>query len=157
MSTGFAPVVPGWIVRRHLAYLRLAGMTWGDIADRSGLPAGRLRTFNTNDSDMERAAAYSILAVKAPLRRADWMQHGECGRTWVADLALSLGIDKPVEMFLAGGRRSEDLVAQHAALTVCNRCTVRTECLDFAVDGDERGIWGGTTERDRARMRKDHR
>lgn len=36
-----------------------------------------------------------------------------------------------------------------AALAICRRCPVQTECLDYAQGHDERyGIWGGTTARD---------
>jgi len=40
-----------------------------------------------------------------------------------------------------------------AAVRVCGTCTVRDECLGFALDTRERfGVWGGTTERERKRM-----
>lgn len=41
------------------------------------------------------------------------------------------------------------------AKKVCSSCTVRQECLDYALDHDERfGIWGGLSERERRRLRK---
>ncbi|MDQ3756508.1 MAG: WhiB family transcriptional regulator [Actinomycetota bacterium] len=40
------------------------------------------------------------------------------------------------------------------AKTVCGRCVVRDECLAWAVEHDERGVWGGTTRLERARMAK---
>ncbi|MGO1320102.1 MAG: WhiB family transcriptional regulator [Galactobacter sp.] len=41
------------------------------------------------------------------------------------------------------------------AKKVCSSCTVRQECLDYALDNDERfGIWGGLSERERRRLRK---
>lgn len=41
------------------------------------------------------------------------------------------------------------------ARKVCSNCPVRVECLSYALDMSENphGIWGGTTERERARMR----
>jgi WhiB family transcriptional regulator, redox-sensing transcriptional regulator len=40
------------------------------------------------------------------------------------------------------------------AKRVCVGCAVRTECLEFALDNDERfGIWGGLSERERRRVR----
>jgi WhiB family redox-sensing transcriptional regulator len=40
-----------------------------------------------------------------------------------------------------------------AALSICARCPVRRECLEYAIEARERfGIWGGTTERQRRRM-----
>lgn len=35
----------------------------------------------------------------------------------------------------------------------CSRCPVREECLEWAVAHEEYGFWGGTTARERARMR----
>jgi WhiB family redox-sensing transcriptional regulator len=41
------------------------------------------------------------------------------------------------------------------ALSVCRRCPVTAECLAFALAHDERfGVWGGTTEADRQRLRR---
>ncbi|HET6919853.1 MAG TPA: WhiB family transcriptional regulator [Jiangellaceae bacterium] len=41
----------------------------------------------------------------------------------------------------------------HAAIRICADCPVRVECLQHALDNDEAGVWGGTTERERRRMR----
>ena len=41
------------------------------------------------------------------------------------------------------------------AKRVCTGCTVRAECLEFALANDERfGIWGGLSERERRRLRR---
>lgn len=41
------------------------------------------------------------------------------------------------------------------AKKVCGACTVKQECLDYAMANDERfGIWGGLSERERRRLRK---
>lgn len=41
------------------------------------------------------------------------------------------------------------------AKRVCGRCTVRSQCLACALDGDERfGVWGGLTTRERNRIKK---
>ena len=41
------------------------------------------------------------------------------------------------------------------AKKVCSSCTVRAECLEYALANDERfGIWGGLSERERRRLRK---
>jgi WhiB family redox-sensing transcriptional regulator len=37
----------------------------------------------------------------------------------------------------------------------CDGCPVRVDCLMFAINlGEEWGIWGGLTERDRRRIRR---
>ena len=41
------------------------------------------------------------------------------------------------------------------AKSICGDCTVRDECLEYALANDERfGVWGGKSERERHRMRK---
>ena len=42
----------------------------------------------------------------------------------------------------------------YAARDICARCDVRAQCLEYALRTDQRdGIWGGTTEPERRRMR----
>ena len=39
------------------------------------------------------------------------------------------------------------------ALRVCESCSVREECLEYAIQTRQRyGVWGGTTERQRRRI-----
>lgn len=41
------------------------------------------------------------------------------------------------------------------AKKVCLQCEVRDECLQYAIDNDERfGVWGGLTERERRALRR---
>lgn len=43
-----------------------------------------------------------------------------------------------------------------AARAVCNKCDVRNQCLEYALNNKEQfGIWGGTSERERRKLRKD--
>lgn len=40
------------------------------------------------------------------------------------------------------------------AKKVCVSCEVRSECLEYALDNDERfGIWGGLSERERRKLK----
>ncbi|MCA1840759.1 MAG: WhiB family transcriptional regulator [Actinomycetota bacterium] len=42
-----------------------------------------------------------------------------------------------------------------AARNVCGDCPVRVECLKYALSNREQfGIWGGTSERERRKLRK---
>ena len=42
------------------------------------------------------------------------------------------------------------------AKKVCLGCDVRGDCLEYALDHDERfGIWGGLSERERRRLKKE--
>lgn len=41
------------------------------------------------------------------------------------------------------------------AKRICAECTVRSECLEYALANDERfGIWGGLSERERRKFRR---
>ena len=41
------------------------------------------------------------------------------------------------------------------AKKVCRGCPVRTECLEYALDNDEKfGIWGGMSERERRLLKR---
>ena len=43
-----------------------------------------------------------------------------------------------------------------AAREVCSQCAVRSQCLEYALNNKEQfGIWGGTSERERRRLRKE--
>ena len=43
-----------------------------------------------------------------------------------------------------------------AARAVCGQCDVRMQCLEYALNNKEQfGIWGGTSERERRRLRKE--
>lgn len=41
-----------------------------------------------------------------------------------------------------------------AATAVCRRCLVSNECLAAACDNHEAGVWGGTTQNQRVRLRQ---
>ena len=69
-----------------------------------------------------------------------WMASGNC-----------LGVD-PELFFPERGASTED------AKAVCRACVVREECLTYALEHCERhGIWGGLSERERRRIRKQRR
>ena len=41
------------------------------------------------------------------------------------------------------------------AKRICTTCEVRAECLEYALEHDERfGIWGGLSERERRRLKR---
>lgn len=41
------------------------------------------------------------------------------------------------------------------AKRICESCDVRNQCLEYALQNDERfGIWGGLSERERRRLKK---
>ena len=55
-------------------------------------------------------------------------------------------------------KRDDDVSWQHKALCSQTQCEVREQCLEWAIDHDERfGIWGGMSERERRRYKKEHK
>lgn len=44
---------------------------------------------------------------------------------------------------------------ESSALAICGICPVQQDCLDHALETSERfGVWGGTTERERQKLRR---
>jgi WhiB family redox-sensing transcriptional regulator len=69
---------------------------------------------------------------------------------WIAD-AVCATTDPEAFYPEKGGSTRE-------AKAICRSCTVQAECLDWALDRDERfGIWGGLSERERRRLKGHHR
>ena len=40
------------------------------------------------------------------------------------------------------------------AKSICGPCVYKSECLIWAMERDEIGVWGGTTENDRRRLKR---
>lgn len=77
------------------------------------------------------------LNVEIDTVQLDWSQNAAC-RVFDPDLFFS-----------------DDEKTQTAARTVClDLCGVRTQCLEYAVERDLYGIWGGTDRAERRRARK---
>lgn len=62
--------------------------------------------------------------------RSQWMKDAACDRSGVQEDAWFTHGADPDTM---------------ATIRVCQRCPVRTECLEFALAEDLHGVWGGTT------------
>jgi WhiB family redox-sensing transcriptional regulator len=58
--------------------------------------------------------------------------------------AAAACIDQPAEIFGASHPASVAL-----AKRVCSTCPVKTECLEWAMEHPEEGVWGGTTRQER--------
>lgn len=56
--------------------------------------------------------------------------------------------EKSVDFFPSSG----SLVAK--AIKYCEDCSIRIECRDYAIKHELMGVWGGTSERERKRMKK---
>lgn len=49
---------------------------------------------------------------------------------------------------------AESAAAVAKAKSFCTECPVRQRCLEWAMTREEFGVWGGTTARERAAMRR---
>ena len=50
--------------------------------------------------------------------------------------------------------QSDSSIEMTMAKTICNSCTHKTECLEWAVENEQYGIWGGTNNTMRASIRR---
>jgi len=72
----------------------------------------------------------------------DWRKQAACRNT-APDLFFPVGVT---------GQAVDQI---EAAKSVCQQCAVRGECLEFAlVTNQESGVWGGTTEDERRKVRR---
>lgn len=77
--------------------------------------------------------------VRRFMSRPEWMDEAACrGRD--ANLFHPTGREDAIERALAEAR------------TICRRCDVQAECLAFALNGRESGIWAGTSDAQRRRI-----
>jgi WhiB family redox-sensing transcriptional regulator len=91
-------------------------------------------------SDHKRTCETSEGGVAQQPARDEWRVHAACA-----------GLD-PNLFFTERGESTRD------AKAVCARCPVAEPCLDYALTNGERyGVWGGRSERERRRMRRDRR
>lgn len=51
--------------------------------------------------------------------------------------------------------RSNSTRANKEAKQVCHACEVERECLTYALEADVDGVWGGTSPRERDRLRRE--
>jgi WhiB family redox-sensing transcriptional regulator len=59
------------------------------------------------------------------------------------------------DIFFPVGYTGPAIAQAELAKSFCHRCPVEQECLDWALDtGVEFGVWGGTTEQERAATRR---
>ena len=86
-------------------------------------------------------------ATRRARRRAIAFGLAAAGLAWQDD-ALCAQTDPEAFFPEKGG-------STRAAKRVCRACTVRAECLDYALAHQERfGIWGGFSERERRRLER---
>jgi WhiB family redox-sensing transcriptional regulator len=51
------------------------------------------------------------------------------------------------DLFFPEGKNKRE--QEYNAKQICGSCPIVTDCLQFAIDNEQMGIWGGTTEEER--------
>ncbi len=73
---------------------------------------------------------------------ADWRAAAACRET-------------PPDLFFPVGTTGNATDQIESAKRVCNQCEAQKACLEFALaTNQESGVWGGTTEDERRKLRK---
>jgi len=159
----FSPTMDSGAVTGHLRRLALAGVSQAAVAlllDVEGVTAAKLQAIKRGELDrVDYRLAAAVLAVKVPTDERDvsWIADAECRRPYVAAVARSFDLAGAMDLFFASTQGKEH-PAKRAALAICGTCRVREECLEYALSAPgyfpEVGIWGGTTDEDRKKLRK---
>ncbi|MER5200509.1 WhiB family transcriptional regulator [Streptomyces sp. NPDC002755] len=69
--------------------------------------------------------------------------------------AASVCKDEDPDLFFPIGNTGAALLQIEEAKAACRRCPVMERCLQWALEnGQEHGVWGGTDEGDRRRMKR---
>ena len=71
----------------------------------------------------------------------DWITHGAC-RGEDPELFFPIAVTGAAHQQIRGAR------------AVCFRCAVRVQCLSYAMETGQHGIWGGTTSEERLDARQ---
>ena len=121
-----------------------AFLTAHDLDGETGTPAATVTALFPGDERPVEAVPVSADWAAIPGVTTEPVE-GELA--WQAD-ALCAQTD-PEAFFPEKGGSTRD------AKRVCEACTVKDACLEYAMANDERfGIWGGLSERERRRLRR---
>lgn len=61
----------------------------------------------------------------------------------------------PVELFIRPDGVDDPYYPSPAAQAFCDMCRVKVECLGWATEHNEVGVWGGTTEYQRNQLKRE--
>lgn len=123
----------------ELVRLKESGLTWVQLGERFGRSPDTIRyriTVSGLMAPRPRRTEPSLAAL-VDIREEEWMDRGLCSQT------------DPEKFFPDTGEHSTD------AKKTCRRCTVRAECLEYALRNDEEwGVWGGLTANERRALKR---
>lgn len=86
------------------------------------------------------SGVYALVAAVSPILREDWVSDALCAEVGWADFF------------------PDDNEGKFAAKSICARCDVQVQCLNYALTSKEEfGIWSGTSAKQRKRIRSAQR
>ncbi len=92
------------------------------------------------NAEVEKLIVQDTNTIRLPLSEVEelnWQERALCAET------------DPESFFPEKGGSTRE------AKRICGSCEVRQECLEYALQNDERfGIWGGLSERERRRLKR---
>ena len=81
-----------------------------------------------------------VLAIDRP----SWYDEAQC-----------LGTTQEIFFYESRDNEQDKVVLRTIAKSICRVCTVKKECLNYALETRQvGGIWGGLTPKERKRLRK---
>lgn len=81
-----------------------------------------------------------VIIPLVPYLPQEWKQHAACKGVDVSLFYMDRGDHSTLKMIRA----------------MCETCPVQTECLNYSIDmGEKHGIWGGKTEKQRRKIRRE--
>ena len=86
----------------------------------------------------------SIDTINRLFQRAEWMDDGAC---------RGLPRETLDRLFFPSTGQGNKIQMRQAR-QFCDNCPVKAECLDYALEHFEWGVWGGTSEKQRRNMRR---
>ena len=83
---------------------------------------------------------------------AEPFAHGTSIRSWRDDAACR---DTDPDLFFPVGTTGPAIEQIANAKSVCDSCTAKEPCLEFALStNQDSGVWGGTSEEERRKLRR---
>lgn len=101
---------------------------------------GQMQDRRAGNAEVEKLIVQDTNTIRLPLSEVEelnWQERALCAET------------DPESFFPEKGGSTRE------AKRICGSCEVRQECLEYALQNDERfGIWGGLSERERRRLKR---
>ena len=73
------------------------------------------------------------------------------------DLRLGLCREIDITLFFPDEKGDNGSDTYTLARTICSACTVRIQCLEWAVRHEDHGMWGGTSPVERRKIRRERK